>query len=45
MSQEQINKMDAVTYFNNETGYWSFYGSVQDFDTQKDAYDAHLQEG
>ena len=41
MSKEDIQTMENVTYFNDESGYWSFYGSESgNFETQKDAYDA-----
>ena len=42
MSTEDIQAMQNVTYFNEDSGFWSFYGSESaSFDTQKDAYDAY----
>lgn len=38
-----IATMEEVTYKNEENGTWGFYGSDRDdFDTQRDAFEAYL---
>lgn len=45
MSQAMIEKMNEVTYNNEENGTWGFYGSDRDdFETQKDAFDAYNEQ-
>lgn len=44
MSNVMINQMKEVTYQNEETGTWGFYGSDRDnYETQKDAFDDYLE--
>lgn len=42
MSQTDIKTMQEVTYLNEDTGCWGFYGcEVANYDTQKDAFDSY----
>ena len=44
MTNEMIKEMNDVTYHNEETGTWGFYGSdTHSYQTQKDAFDAYLE--